>query len=272
MSNETIKNRFIVKKDGHLAWLIFDRPEKLNAMSSQGWRDFGAHLRDLLEDRNIRCLILAGEGRGFLAGHDVGEMVEHVEEFRSGKYTLGDLHENQKLLQETTRLIRKARFPVIAAVQGVAVGAGCEVTLACDLVVAAEGTQIGFPEVNVGVTITNGGTWMLPRKVGLARARELAYTGEFIDADEAWRIGLVNRVVPESQLRDEAEKLARRIASRAPLPVQMHKTMLDRGMESSLETMMNFETEALCVTALTRDHAEGATAFFEKREPEFTGT
>ena len=145
-------------------------------------------------------------------------------------------------------------------------------TLACDLVVAAEDTLLGFPEVNVGVTITNGGTWLLPRKVGLARARELAYTGEFVDAQEAWRIGLVNRVVPAGQVRDEAEKLARRIASRAPLPVQMHKTMLDRGMESSLETMMNFETEALCVTARTNDHAEGATAFFEKREPQFTGT
>lgn len=272
MSDQIVKNRFIVRKDGQIAWLIFDRPEKLNAMSSQGWRDFGRHLRELLEDRNIRCLILAGEGRGFLAGHDVGEMVEHVDQFASGEYTLGDLHENQKLLQETTRLIRKARFPVIAAVQGVAVGAGCEVTLACDLVVAAEGTLLGFPEVNVGVTITNGGTWLLPRKVGLARARELAFTGEFIDAAEAWRIGLVNRVVPADRLREEAEKLARRIASRAPLPVQMHKTMIDRGQEASLETMLNFETEALVVTARTNDHGEGARAFFEKREPRFSGT
>tara|TARA_B100000676_G_scaffold311811_1_gene383203 strand:+ start:25057 stop:25875 length:819 start_codon:yes stop_codon:yes gene_type:complete len=272
MTDDIIKNRFIVKKDGHIAWLIFDRPEKLNAMSSQGWRDFGAHLRDLIADRSIRCLILAGEGRGFLSGHDVGEMVEHVDEFANGTYTLGDLHENQKLLQETTRLIRKATFPVIAAVQGVAVGAGCEVTLACDLVVAEEGTLMGFPEVNVGVTITNGGTWLLPRKVGLAKARELAYTGEFIDAEEAHRIGLVNRVVAANSARGEAETLARRIASRAPLAVQMHKTMLDRGMESSLETMMNFETEALCVTARTKDHAEGAMAFFEKREPSFTGT
>jgi len=272
MADEIIKDRFIVKKDGHLAWLILDRPGKLNAMSSQGWRDFGKHMRDLIDDRSIRCLILAGEGRGFLAGHDVGEMAEHTEQFASGEYTLGDLHENQKYLQETTRLIRKAKFPVIAAIQGVAVGAGCEVTLACDLVIAAEGTLLGFPEVNVGVTITNGGTWLLPRKLGLARARELAYTGEFIDADEAYRIGLVNRVVPADQVRAEAEKLARRIASRAPLPVQMHKTMIDRGMESSLETMMNFETEALYVTARTNDHGEGARAFFEKREPEFTGT
>jgi enoyl-CoA hydratase len=268
----TIKNRFIVKKDGHIAWLIFDRPDKLNAMSSQGWRDFGRHLLELSQDRDIRCLILTGEGRAFLAGHDVGEMVEHTEQFATGEYTLGDLHEGQKLLQETTRLIRKARFPVIAAVKGVAVGAGCEVTLACDLVVCGEETILGFPEVNVGVTITNGGTWLLPRKVGLAKARELAFTGEFIDAHEAHRIGLINRVVPNDRVRDEAEKLARRIASRAPLPVQLHKTMIDRGQEASLETMLNFETESLVVTARTADHGEGARAFFEKREPEFTGT
>ena len=100
----------------------------------------------------------------------------------------------------------------------------------------------------------------------------MAYTGEFIDAQEAYRIGLVNRVVPNDDIRAEAEKLARRIASRAPLPVQMHKTMIDRGQEASLETMLNFETESLVVTARTNDHGEGARAFFEKREPDFTGT
>lgn len=264
-------NRFITKKEGHVGWLIFDRPEKLNAMTSQGWRDFGALLDDFSADREIRCLVLAGEGRAFLAGHDVGSMLEHTEQFKDGSYTPGDLHENQKFLQETTRKMRKARFPIVAAVQGYAVGAGCEVTLACDLVVAAEGTKLGFPEVNVGVTITNGGTFFLPRKVGLAKARELAYMGEFIDAEEAHRIGLINRVVPADQLRAEAEKMAQRIASRAPLPVQLHKTMLDRGQEASLETMLNFETEALVVTAMLADHEEGARAFFEKRDPKFTG-
>ena len=191
--------------------------------------------------------------------------------FAAGTFKPADLHEGQKMLQETTRLIRKLRFPVIAAVHGYAVGAGCEVTVACDLVVAAEGTKFGFPEVNVGVTITNGGTFLLPRKIGLARAREMAYTGEFIDAEEALAIGLVNRVVPEDKLRDAAEALARRIASRAPMAVQLHKTMIDRGLEATLETMLAFETEALVMTAVTDDHIEGANAFFEKREPKFTG-
>ncbi len=259
------------KIDGHVAWLLFDRPDKLNAMTIESWREMGEALTALGKEPEVRVLIIAGEGRAFLAGHDVNEMREHTRAFAAGTYKPAELHEGQKMLQETTRLIRKLRFPVIAAVHGFAVGAGCEVTVACDLVVAAEGTKLGFPEVNVGVTITNGGTFLLPRKIGLARAREMAYTGEFIDAEEALAMGLVNRVVPEDKLRDEAEALARRIASRAPLAVQLHKTMIDRGLEATLETMLSFETEALVMTAVTDDHIEGTNAFFEKREPEFTG-
>jgi enoyl-CoA hydratase len=259
------------RKDGAIAWLVFDRPEKLNAMTIESWAEMGEKLAALSRDPEIRCLILAGEGRAFLAGHDVQEMKDHAREIDEGTFKPGKLHELQKHLQETTRLIRKARFPVIAAVQGFAVGAGCEVTCACDLVVAAEGARLGFPEVNVGVTITNGGSFFLTRKVGLARARELAYTGEFIDARRAETIGLVNKVVPAGEERREAERLARRIASRAPLAVQLHKTMLDRGLEASLDAMISFETEALVVTAMSDDHREGVAAFFEKREPNFKG-
>ena len=174
-------------------------------------------------------------------------------------------------LQHSTRRIRQARCPVIACVHGYAVGAGCEVVFACDLVVAAESTRFGFPEVNIGVTITNGGTWFMPRKIGLAKARELAYTGELIDAVEAHRIGLVNRVAPDGTEREVAGALAERIASRAPVAVQLHKAMIDAALEGSLEGALHFETEALVQTAMTRDNLEGARAFFEKREPRFTG-
>ena len=189
----------------------------------------------------------------------------------AGKLSPAQLREWQKALQNTTRHMRLAPFPVVAAVQGYAVGAGCEVVFAYDLVVAAEDTKFGFPEVNIGVTITNGGTFFIPRKIGLAKAREMAYTGEFIDAQEAYRLGLVNRLVPKGQERAEAEKLAKRIASRAPVAVQLHKTLIDRGLESSLEAMLSFETEALVQTAMTRDNLEGASAFFEKREPKWEG-
>ncbi|MGH6720043.1 MAG: enoyl-CoA hydratase/isomerase family protein [Alphaproteobacteria bacterium] len=270
--SKPVPGRITTRIDGHIAWLILDRPDKLNAMTIESWRLMGERLAEIEKNPDVRALILAGEGRAFLAGHDVGEMKEHADGIDAGTFRAAELHELQKHLQETTRRIRRARYPVIAAVQGFAVGAGCEVTLACDLVVAGVSTKLGFPEVNVGVTITNGGTFLLPRKVGLARARELAYTGEFIDAKEALAIGLVNRVVPDAEVRAQAEALARRIASRAPLAVQLHKTMIDRGLESSLEAMLNFETEALVVAALSDDHREGVTAFFARREPNFRGT
>lgn len=264
-------DRIIVKRNGHVAWLIFNRPDRLNAMTIETWALMDDRLRELNEDRDVRCLIIAGEGRSFLAGHDVAEIREHNEQIESGTLTPGQLREWQKHLQNSTRLIRSARFPVIAAVHGYAVGAGCELVFACDLVVAGRDAQFGFPEVNIGVTITNGGTYYMPRKVGLARARELAYTGEFVDAEEAHRIGLVNRLVEPGNERDEAERLAQRVASRAPIAVQLHKVMLDAAQDSSLDAALNFETEALVQTAMTRDNLEGTNAFLEKREPEFKG-
>ena len=263
--------RIKLESDGHVARLVFNRPEALNAMTIASWTLFDEMLAEVDRDRDMRCLVLAGEGRAFLAGHDVGEIREHNEGIASGAITPAQLREWQKSLQNSTRLIRALRCPVIAAVQGYAVGAGCEVVFACDLVVAGEGARFGFPEVNIGVTITNGGTFFMPRKVGLARARELAYTGELIDAAEAHRIGLVNRVVGDGEERAEAMKLARRIASRAPVAVQLHKVMIDAALSSSLDAALNFETEALVQTAMTRDNLEGTNAFFEKREPEFTG-
>jgi enoyl-CoA hydratase len=264
-------DRFIIRRDGHVAWLLFNRPDRLNAMTIESWAEMCDHLRALEADRDIRCLVIAGEGRAFLAGHDVGEIKEHNEDMEAGRLTPAQLREWQKNLQNSTRLIRAARFPVVAAVHGYAVGAGCELVFACDLVVAADTARFGFPEVNIGVTITNGGTFFMPRKIGLAKARELAYTGEFIDAVEAHRLGLVNRICKESELRPAAGALADRIASRAPVAVQLHKVMIDAALNSSLEAALAFETEALVMTAMTKDNLEGARAFFEKREPRFKG-
>ncbi len=266
-----MEERILIRKEGHVAWMLFNRPERLNAMTIETWGLMDRLLHELDQDRAIRCLVIAGEGRSFLAGHDVGEIQEHNEQIEAGALTPAQLREWQKNLQNSTRLIRAARFPVIAAVQGYAVGAGCELVFACDLVVAAEDARFGFPEVNIGVTITNGGTYFMPRKVGLAKARELAYTGEFIDAREAHRLGLVNRLCPAEQVRAEAESLARRIASRAPVAVQLHKVMIDAAQETSLDAALNFETEALVQTAMTKDNLEGTRAFFEKREPDFKG-
>ncbi len=261
-----------IRKEGSVAWMLLDRPDKLNAMTIASWAEMGDRLNQLNEDLDIRCLVIAGEGKAFLAGHDVAEIKEHSEHISAGTVGARQLREWQKKLQQTTRLIRLVRFPVIAAVHGYAVGAGCELVFACDLVVAETGAQFGFPEVNIGATITNGGTFFLPHKVGLAKARELAYTGEFISAEEAHRIGLVNRIAEMGKVREEATRLAERIASRAPLAVQMHKVMLDRGLEASLEAMLHFETECMIQSNLSKDSIEGTAAWLEKREPKFTGS
>lgn len=265
------EERILIRREGHLTWLIFNRPERLNAMTVESWSRMCELLAEVDADRDVRCVVLAGEGRAFLAGHDVEEIRSHNEGIASGTLSGAQLRRWQQALQDSARWIRRLHCPVIAAVQGYALGAGCETVAACDLVVAGRDARFGFPEVNIGVTITNGGTYFLPRQIGLAKARELAYTGEFIDAEEAHRIGLVNRVVEPGTEREEAGRLAARIASRAPLAVQLHKTMLDRGLEASLETALDFETEALVQTAMTRDNLEGASAFFEKRAPQFTG-
>lgn len=260
-----------IEKAGHVAKLLLNRAHKLNAMTIDLWALMGDFLRELDRDLTIRCVVILGEGRAFLAGHDIEEIKEHSEHISSGQVGANQLREWQKKLQDTTRLIRLARFPVIAGVQGYAVGAGCELVSACDLVVAERSAKFGFPEVNLGATITNGGTFFLSRKIGLAKARELAYMGEFIDATEAHRIGLVNRVTDDGGLREEALRMADRIASRAPLAVQMHKVMIDRGLEASLEAMLHFETECMIQSNLSKDSIEGTSAFLNKREPKFMG-
>lgn len=259
----------VLEKKGAVAWLTLNRPKKLNAMTIETWSLLGDLIRELDKDLTIRCLVITGAGRSFLAGHDVAEIMEHSKDISSGKVGANQIREWQKSLQDSTRTLRLSRFPVIAAVKGYAVGAGCELVFACDLVVAEKDAQFGFPEVNIGATITNGGTFFLPHKVGLAKARELAYTGEFIDAAEAHRIGLVNRLVDEGQLAEEADRLASRIASRAPMAVQLHKVMLDRGLEASLEAMLHFESECMVQSNLSPDSVEGTAAFLEKREPNF---
>jgi enoyl-CoA hydratase/carnithine racemase len=265
-------DQFVLRRDPPLAWIINSRPEALNALTTRAWLGFNRILDELERDKEIRVVILAGEGRGFCAGADVSELAEHPDQFARNEISSIDGHAGQNLLQDSTRKIRSARFPVIAAIHGVAVGAGLEVCCACDLVVAEEDTRMGFPEVNVGVTITNGGSYFAPRVFGLAKARELAYTGEFILAQEAYRLGAISRVVPKGEVRQAAEELGRRIASRAPIAVTLHKRMLDRGLESPLETCLVSETEMLLATARTLDHKEGARAFLEKREPKFIGS
>ena len=266
-----MSDRFILEKQGHVMWLRFNRPERLNAMTIESWGELDEHLAAIDTDRDVRCLVLAGEGRAFLAGHDVGEIREHNEDIESGKLTPAQLREWQKNLQHSTRRIRQARCPVIACVHGYAVGAGCEVVFACDLVVAAESTRFGFPEVNIGVTITNGGTYFMPRKIGLAKARELAYTGELIDAAEAKHIGLVSDIVAPSEVLARAQEIASAIAKHGPIASTYLKEAVLQGLDMTLSQGLRLEADLSFLLQSTADRAEGIDSFLERREPDYSG-
>ena len=264
-------DRILLRKEGNIAWMLFNRPHVLNAMLIETWQLMDDLLHEVGRDGEVRCLIMAGEGRSFLAGADIHDLKRHNAMIKSGEATGADLRAMVTIAQATSRTVQRLNVPVIAAVHGHAVGAGCEVAIGCDLVVADETAHFGFPEVTIGACITNAGTFLLARKVGLSRAKRLAFTGEFIDAKEGYRIGLVDELAPEGKVRETALKLAQRIASRAPIVVQLHKTMIDRALECSFETALSMETESVVASMLTEDLQEGTTAFFEHREPDFKG-
>jgi len=272
MSETASKSGLIItKKEGHVAWVIFNRPKKSNAFTMVMWEEAGDAIEALGKDKNIRCLIIAANGSSFLAGHDVTEIREHSQGIASGAVSKEQLFAWQQTAQRVTRLIRQVPFPVIAAVQGWCVGGGTEICIGCDLVVASMNAQFGCPEVTLSITMTNGTTKMLAQKVGIARAREIAYLGEWWPAVEAHRIGLVNRVTPVGKEREEAKKMADVIASRAPISVRYHKEMIDKATEAPLDEVLMFETDYYLKASFSKDSIEGTNAWFDDRVPNFKG-
>ncbi len=250
------------KRDG-IAEIKLNRPRNLNALTKEMVLEIHDALTDAQRDDEVRVILLTGEGRAFCAGEDLKEGLIEVtaQDFR------------QKILdyQRVTKDLKETPKPVICAVNGFALGGGCEIALSCDIVVASNSAKFGFPEVKVGLLITNGGFHTLPRLIGEKRAKELALTGDMIDASEAERIGLVNRVVPGETLNVSVKEIAQKIARNAPVSVKLTKLMIDRGIDSSFESVMALETEAVTVTYATEDRKEGSKAFAEKRKPQFKG-
>ncbi|HZO15090.1 MAG TPA: enoyl-CoA hydratase-related protein [Polyangiaceae bacterium] len=247
-----------VERDGHIATLTIQRPDKLNALNPEVLAALDAALRDL----DTRCAILTGAGRAFVAGADIAAMAEMRPE------------EARRFSESGQRLcaaMEQTRFPIIAAVNGFALGGGLELALACDFIFASDKAKLGQPEVTLGVIPGFGGTQRLARRVGLGHARELVYTGALIGADEALRIGLVNRVVPTDQLLDAARETARAIAGVAPLAVNAGKRVLLRGEGMSLEAACELETQAFAALFGSDDQRTGMAAFLAKEKPTFTG-
>ena len=257
----------LYEKVGGVATIALNRPERLNAFDGRMHEELHSVLDDVAADDEIRCLVLRGEGRGFSAGADLKS-----EDLSREDGEAPDLGEYlRRTYGRTITKISTMEKPVVAALHGPVYGAGVGLALACDLRVAAESARFSVAFVKIGLIPDAGVTFFLPRVVGLGRAMEMSLLGEAVDAEEAYRIGLVNRVVPDERLDEETAALARRLAAMPTLALGSIKQILYASFESDLETALEREAVSQALCGRTADHEEGVAAFFEKREPNFTG-
>ena len=258
----TYQTLLVDVKDG-VALVTVNRPDKLNALNDQVVADLRDVVAALKADPAVKGVILTGAGpKAFVAGADIGELA---------KQGVVDGRERSLNGQAVLTAIETMGKPVIAAVNGFALGAGCELAMACHIRIASEAARFGQPEVKLGITPGYGGTQRLPRIVGKGRALHLLLTGETIDAQEALRIGLVTRVVPQDQLMAEAEKLMRQILANGPVAVALTIEAVHQGIEMTLAEGLQLEANAFGLVASTRDVKEGLNAFLEKRTAHFEG-
>jgi enoyl-CoA hydratase / 3-hydroxyacyl-CoA dehydrogenase len=251
-----------VERKGRVVWVLLDRPEALNALNSELLDQVEATFRSLESEPGVRAVVLAGSSPVFAAGADIAEM-----EKKSLAEGVAFGFQGQRVAERVERF----PAPVIALVEGYALGGGLELALAADFIIAAEGSLLGLPEVTVGIHPGMGGATRLTRLIGRAKTKLLTYTGVPVSAEEAYRLGLVVKVVPAAQARAEVGAIAEMIASRAPLGVQWVKRVIDRGMDAPLATALHLEAESAGHTFGTEDRLEGMRAFLERRKPEFKG-
>jgi enoyl-CoA hydratase/carnithine racemase len=251
------------EKKGSIAYVTVNRPKVLNALNTPTWTDLQAAFEDAKADASVHGVILTGAGdKAFIAGADISELA-HVDAY--------DAEESSRFGQKVLDLIENLGKPVIAAINGFALGGGCETAMACTIRIAAEHAKFGQPEVKLGLLPGGGGTQRLPRLVGKGRALQLILTGETISAQEAYRIGLVNEVVPAVSLIDRAETILKQIAGNAPIAVKFSLEAANRGMDTSQAEGVALEASYFGICAATEDKKEGTAAFLEKRAPQFHG-
>ena len=250
-----------IRHDGHIAVLSLNRPEVHNALNRETLQALQAAFTRFREDDAVHGIVLAGEGKNFCAGADIAAMVGMSLE------SAGFSAAGQKVMVA----IESAGKPVIAAVQGCALGGGLELALACDFIFAAESAQFAAPEVRLGVIPGFGGTQRLPRLIGKSKAKEMIFTGDRVGAQEALAIGLVNRLFPAAELRAQATSLMQKICSRGLLSLKLAKEIIDAGYDVDLRNACLMERDAFAVCFATEDQKEGMTAFVEKREARFIG-
>jgi len=246
-----------------VATITLDRPRRLNALDAETLRELARAVRDVRRNGSVRALVVTGAGeKAFSAGADIPALAA---------MSAAEGHAYSRLGHDVLLRLEALPVPVIAAVDGVALGGGLELALACDLIVASERARFGQPEINLGLIPGFGGTQRLVRRIGQARARELIYLGHTISAEEALRIGLVTRVVPAAALETEAARLAAELAAKAPLALAQAKRATAVAADADLETGCRYEVEAFGVTFAAEDRVEGLTAFMDKRKPVWKG-
>ena len=250
-------------KKGSIAYVTVNRPKVLNALNKKTWENLKTAFEDARDDGALRGVILTGAGeKAFIAGADISELTQVTSVEAEKSSTVG---------QEVLNLIENLGKPVIAAVNGFALGGGCETAMACTIRIAVENAKFGQPEVKLGVIPGGGGTQRLPRLVGRGRALQLILTGEMISAQEAYRIGLVNEVVPAADLITRAEAILKQIFANAPLAVKYSLEAVNKGLETSLSEGLSLEASLFGLCAGTEDKKEGTQAFLQKRAAQFQG-
>jgi len=252
----------LLEKEDRVAILTINRPKAMNALNNDTLLDIKSAITEIKEDSSIDVLIITGADKAFVAGADISFMqpLTAIEGRAFG--ALG---------QAVFRAIEAMEKPVIAAVNGFALGGGCELAMCCDFRVASTKAKFGQPEVGLGITPGFGGTQRLPRLVGSGMAKQMLYTADIIDAAEALRIGLVNSVVEPEELMDFVKKIAKRIVSKAQVAVRLSKVAATEGMQTDIDRSMTIEADAFGLCFATADQKEGMSAFVEKRKPGFVG-
>ena len=270
MTELTYQTIILEKKD-HVARITLNRPEHLNALNRQMFRELNSALEDVAGDKNMRALVLTGAGRAFCASADIKE------ERQEGDRLLGYMEPNEIYQfirsgpQGVTLKLHQMEVPTIAMVNGLAIGDGFDFVLACDIRVGCEHSRFMNAFLQMGLVSNTGATWLYPRALGVNRALELLYTGDWLEAKDAEGLGLLNRLVPYEELEAETMALAARIASKSPVANRMVKGMVYRGLGQSLEEHLPEAAHAEVLSLASEDHREALAAFLQKREPKFKG-
>ena len=260
-----------LEKRGHVAILTLNRPEAMNALGAPGDGDqVQAVCEEVNGDQAVRCVVLTGAGRAFSAGGDVKAMKAREGAFAGSGVTIRDGY--RRNIHRIVRSIYGLEVPSLAAVNGAAIGLGCDVACMTDIRIGADTAKFGVTFLKLGLIPGDGGAWLLPRTIGMSRAAELLFTGDVIDAATAASWGLISRAVPAETLMTEALALAERIAAQPPHALRLAKALLKQGQNASYDTLMEMSAAAQAISHLPDDHMEGVDAILEKRTPVFKGS